>query len=186
MLPLFAYFLTTAALVLSVPVVVLAIEVVAAIILRERPEPGNNATGVRPRIAIMIPAHDEGAGLLPSVSDAQGQLRPGDRLLIIADNCSDDTAKVARSAGAEVIERHDPGKVGKGYALDWGLRHLQTDPPEIVIVVDADCRLKECTIDRLTRSCQATGRPTQALYRMMNALKGDEPGSTALLTLPGW
>ena len=52
----------------------------------------------------------------------------GDRLLVVADNCSDDTAAVARAAGAEVTERSDVERRGKGYALDHGVRHLAADP----------------------------------------------------------
>ena len=53
-----------------------------------------------------------------------------DRLLVIADNCEDDTAIVAATAGAEVIERHDLARRGKGYALESGLRHLGSAAPE--------------------------------------------------------
>ncbi|UUZ49852.1 hypothetical protein LP420_06825 [Massilia sp. B-10] len=42
----------------------------------------------------------------------------GDRLLVVADNCSDDTANQARSLGADVLERTDLVRRGKGYALD--------------------------------------------------------------------
>jgi cellulose synthase/poly-beta-1,6-N-acetylglucosamine synthase-like glycosyltransferase len=50
--------------------------------------------------------------------------------------------------------------------LDWGLRFLANDPPNIVVMVDADCRLAEDTIDRLASACESTGRPVQALYLM--------------------
>jgi cellulose synthase/poly-beta-1,6-N-acetylglucosamine synthase-like glycosyltransferase len=73
---------------------------------------------------------------------------------------------VARLGGAEVVERNDPSKWGKGYALDWGVRHLSSIPPEIVIIVDADCRLADGAIDDLALTCAATGRPVQALYLM--------------------
>lgn len=168
--------LTIAALILSVPVVVFTLEVAAAIVLKGPAESEDAVGQVRPHIAVLIPAHNEGAGLLPTISDVQTQLRLGDRLLVVADNCTDDTAKVARSAGAEVVERKDPEKVGKGYALDWGVRQLQAHPPDIVIVVDADCRLGPHVIDRLALSCHATGRPTQALYRMMETLDAQDVG----------
>src|SRR5262249_18472589 len=88
------------------------------------------------------------------------------RVLVVADNCTDDTAVVAAAAGAEVTVRHDLMRVGKGYALDWGLRHLSVDPPDVVIMVDADCRLGAGAIERLMASVLATGRPVQALYLM--------------------
>jgi cellulose synthase/poly-beta-1,6-N-acetylglucosamine synthase-like glycosyltransferase len=118
-------------------------------------------------VAALVPAHNESKGLLPTLSDLRKQLRAGDRLVVIADNCTDDTAATAILVGAEVIERHDPTKRGKGYALDYGLRHLASDPPEIVIAVDADCRLAAGAVDRLATTCTTTGRPAQALYLMM-------------------
>src|ERR1700733_12435386 len=109
---------------LSVPVAVLFIEVMAALsLVEEKPLEVLNPQAPK-RVAVIVPAHDESAGILPTIEDIKRQLSPGDRLLVVAHNCFDDTAAVAAAAGAEVIERRDPGKIGKGYALDWGLRHL--------------------------------------------------------------
>ena len=94
------------------------------------------------------------------------QFLVGDRLLVVADNCSDDTAAVAMAAGAEVIVRVDPSKAAKGYALDFGFKHLSLDPPAIVIVVDADCTIAEGTIDWLAATCAMSHRPVQALNLM--------------------
>ena len=96
------------------------------------------------------------AGLLPTLADIKAQLRAGDRLLVVADNCTDDTAAVAAAAGAEVIARNDPEKIGKGYALEWGLQHLSADPPDIVIVIDADCRLSDNAIENLSTASTLT------------------------------
>jgi cellulose synthase/poly-beta-1,6-N-acetylglucosamine synthase-like glycosyltransferase len=151
---------------LAVPVTIFFSETVAALVLPHpnRARPGGQR--IRRRVAVLVPAHDEGDGLLPTLADIKMQLRPGDRLLVVADNCSDDTATVAATAGAEVIERHDLARFGKGYALDFGVRHLAVDPPDIVVVIDADCRLGEETIDRLVTTCAMTGRPAQALDLM--------------------
>ena len=73
---------------------------------------------------------------------------------------------VAEAAGAEVIKRSDLQNVGKGYALDFGLRYLKGNVPQIVIVVDADCRLEEDAISQLALTCNLTGKPVQALYLM--------------------
>ncbi len=128
------------ALLLSIPILVLLTEVVAAIRLPQRSArgPSNSA---RPRVSVLVPAHNESARIVPTLTDVLAQMGPGDRLLVVADNCSDDTASAARAAGAEVIERHDETNIGKGHALDFGIRHLSAAPPEVVIVVDADCRL---------------------------------------------
>jgi cellulose synthase/poly-beta-1,6-N-acetylglucosamine synthase-like glycosyltransferase len=116
-----------------------------------------------------VPAHNESTDLLPTLADIRAQLYPHDRLLVVADNCTDDTAVVARAGGAEVVERQDLTKVGKGYALDCGLRHLASDPPEFVVFIDADCRLAERSIDRLVETCAQANQPVQALYLMRAA-----------------
>jgi cellulose synthase/poly-beta-1,6-N-acetylglucosamine synthase-like glycosyltransferase len=132
---------------------------------RRRPEPAS-AQVPRPRISVLMPAHDEAAGIASPIHSVLKQLRPGDRLIVIADNCSDVTAQVARDAGAEVAERTDAVHRGKGYALDFGVRALEADPPDIVLIVDADCEVHPSSLDRLTRACAASGCPTQALYLM--------------------
>jgi glycosyltransferase involved in cell wall biosynthesis len=120
----------------------------------------------RPSLAVLMPAHNEALVLPETLCRIFPQLIDGDRLLLVADNCSDDTAKIAKAAGAEVIERFDLKRRGKGYALDFGVRHLQTNPPDVVIVIDADCLVGEGAIDRLAKVCGETARPIQALYLM--------------------
>jgi cellulose synthase/poly-beta-1,6-N-acetylglucosamine synthase-like glycosyltransferase len=157
---------TILAILFAIPVAVFCVEIVAALALPQNLGRVRPAYGPRPRVAVLVPAHNESRGLLPTLADIHGQLHPRDRLLVVADNCVDDTAAIARAAGAEVIERRDPTKLGKGYALDYGVRHLGSDPPEFVIVIDADCRLADHAIDRLIYTCAETTRPAQALYLM--------------------
>jgi len=114
----------------------------------------------------LIPAHDEEKGILATLNDIKPQLRPNDRLLVVADNCTDDTAAIAASGGAEVTVRSDPSKIGKGYALDWGINYLASNPPDIVIMIDADCRAAERVIDSLASVCEQKQRPVQSLYLM--------------------
>ena len=121
-----------------------------------------------------MPAHNEGSGLLPTLDDILAQLNDGDRLLVVADNCNDDTADIARAAGAEVVERDDLAKIGKGYALAFGLRHLQNNVPDVVIVVDADCRLEEGAIHELALTCRFNGQAGAG------ALPHDGSGGTML------
>lgn len=120
----------------------------------------------RPRLAVLIPAHNESAGIGATLGSLLPQLLPGDRLLVVADNCDDDTAAAAAASGAEVVERRDACCRGKGYALDHGVRHLAQEAPEVVIVVDADCIVEAGAVDCLARACLAHARPMQALYLM--------------------
>jgi cellulose synthase/poly-beta-1,6-N-acetylglucosamine synthase-like glycosyltransferase len=134
-----------------------------------RRHPPAARSGPPPRIAVIVPAHDEGEGLLPTLADLKPQLGAGDRLLVVADNCSDTTAAVATAAGVEVTERNDPLRVGKGYALGWGLDYLAANPPDMVVFVDADCRLQADVIAGLKATCDALQRPVQAAFMMTAA-----------------
>jgi cellulose synthase/poly-beta-1,6-N-acetylglucosamine synthase-like glycosyltransferase len=157
--------LTMVSAVLAVPALILFTEVVSALLYRPgaaRPQ------GLRPKVAVLMPAHDEATGIRQSLENLLSQLLPGDRLLVVADNCSDDTASIAAAAGAEVIERRDATRRGKGFALDFGVRHLERSSPEAVIIADSDCRFSAGSIDRLARECVTRGRPIQGLYLMLS------------------
>src|ERR1700760_1882154 len=119
------------------------------------------------RTTVLIPAHNEGVGILPTIEDVQAQLGPNDRILVVADNCTDDTAAVVRATGAEVVVRADPARRGKGYALEFGVRHLSVAPPDVVVIMDADCRLGENALRHLSDSAMTSGRPVQSLYLML-------------------
>lgn len=159
-------FLVIIASCLMVPVAVFALEVVAGIIAARRNFLGEYWQDNYPPLAVLVPAYDESAGIRSTIEDIRKQLRPCDRLIVVADNCADDTADESRAAGAEVVERNESAKRGKGFALDWGIRHLEHDPREIVIVVDADCRLANHALRNLAHTCATMNRPVQASYLM--------------------
>ena len=156
--------LALVALVLLAPAIVFFLETLFA--RRSAVVAPQASDALRPRIAVLVPAHDEALGIAASLATVVPQLASGDRLVVVADNCSDDTASVATAAGAEAIRRDDLERRGKGYALDFGVRHLAADPPDVVVVVDADCVLHPGTLDRVAVACVASGRPVQALYLM--------------------
>jgi hypothetical protein len=149
---------------LAAPAAVLCVESLAALVPRGRGD--GRIADRRPRIAILVPAHDEEQGIARTVTSLRSELGPGDRLLVIADNCSDRTADNARAAGAEVAERTDPERRGKGFALSFGAKVLAADPPDVVVVMDADCRVERGTLELLARASHASGRPAQAVYLM--------------------
>ncbi len=129
-------------------------------------------TAPRPRVAVLVPAHDEESTIAATLQALRSQLEPGDRLVVVADNCSDATAALARAQGAEVVVRDDPLLRGKGYALDAGLRHLEAASglaPEVLVIVDADCHLHPGGLHKLAQTCASSGRPTQALDLMQSA-----------------
>jgi len=117
-----------------------------------------------PRLAVLVPAHDEAGQIDATVRALRAELPPGARLIVIADNCQDQTAELAATAGALVVERHDREQVGKGFAISFGLRHLDADPPDVVILVDADCRISTGGFSALAELAARTQRPVQAEY----------------------
>ena len=148
-------------LLLLVPAAVLFVECVAALLPVRR-----NRQAARPSLAVLMPAHNEALGIEPVIKGILAQLYPTDRLVVIADNCTDDTAACATAAGATVIERQDKERRGKGYALDRGLQFLTAAPPEVVICMDADCLPQEGTLELIAATANAAGRPVQAVYLM--------------------
>jgi cellulose synthase/poly-beta-1,6-N-acetylglucosamine synthase-like glycosyltransferase len=96
----------------------------------------------RQRFLILIPAHNEDR-LLPALLASVRVLDYPAELVaihVVADNCTDQTAAVARAAGATVHERRDPAQAGKGQALNWLLERLPQarQPDTAVVFLDAD------------------------------------------------
>lgn len=120
--------------------------------------------GPRPATAVLVPAHDEEEVIEGTLRGLVAEIGEGDRILVVADNCSDRTAEVARRLAVEVVERRDPDRRGKGHALLFGLDHIAKDPPEVVVVVDADCALSPESLEALSRAARDSGRPAQAEY----------------------
>lgn len=122
----------------------------------------------RPSIAVLVPAHNEAGGLADTLRSLMPQLLPQDRLLVVADNCTDATAQVARQHGAEVLERFDLQARGKGHALAAGFALLDQAPRDVLVIVDADCLVAPGALQRLSSQAHLTDRPAQALYLMTN------------------
>lgn len=94
------------------------------------------------RFMAIIPAHNEEAVIKNLVKSLKEQDYPKDLydIYVIADNCTDYTARVAKEAGAIVYERFDSTKKTKGYALQWFLKQkIEEDAPyDAFFIFDAD------------------------------------------------
>lgn len=119
------------------------------------------------QVTVLVPAHNEEVVIRSTLEKLIPALKAQDRLIVIADNCSDATAEIARSEGAMVIERHDSICKGKGYALDYGLQFIESEPPDVVVIIDADCTVYPGAIAQLSEYVIATNRPVQATYLML-------------------
>jgi hypothetical protein len=122
-------------------------------------------------LAVVIPAHDEEGQISATVASVQaGRYSPTNlRIVVVADNCTDQTAATARAAGAEVWERSDPVRRGKGHALAWAFeRLLKDDSIEAVAVIDADCEISSNLLAALATRIQAGEDAVQAAYLVSN------------------
>ncbi|MFN0018112.1 MAG: glycosyltransferase family 2 protein [Pirellulaceae bacterium] len=121
-------------------------------------------TGEQGPLAVLIPAHNEALVLAGTLQTLIPTLPPNTRVLVVADNCTDGTADIARQHGAEAIERTSHDERGKGYALKFGLAHIAQDPPAAVVFLDADCQVAPDAVRLLGQAALSTGRPIQGLY----------------------
>ena len=97
------------------------------------------------RFAIVVPAHNESLVIESCIDSLLAIDYPKElfTILVLADNCTDDTAALAARKGVEVRERHDAGKRGKGYALSDAFEFLLNRKPrhDALVVIDADTRV---------------------------------------------
>jgi cellulose synthase/poly-beta-1,6-N-acetylglucosamine synthase-like glycosyltransferase len=155
------YLLIVFSCVLAIPVLVFAVQVFLA---SGTAESLVQQSGRRPTVTVLVPAHNEAQVIAPTLEAIVSQLTEDDSLLVVADNCTDNTAAIARGCGAIVIERKDENRRGKGFALDFGLQFLaENDPPEVVVIIDADCQTSPSCIDILAHRAESEHRPVQAL-----------------------
>jgi 1,2-diacylglycerol 3-beta-glucosyltransferase len=118
------------------------------------------------RFLILIPAHNESLDVQPTIRSAFAQCYPADlfELVVIADNCTDDTADAAAAQGAVVWERQEESRRGKGHALAWALERAQALAFDLVVVVDADSQMEEHFLSHLNDAYQAScARGQQAI-----------------------
>jgi cellulose synthase/poly-beta-1,6-N-acetylglucosamine synthase-like glycosyltransferase len=119
-----------------------------------------------PHLTVLVPAHDEAASIEAAVAGLFACGYPPDRLrlVVVADNCADATATLAREAGAETWERDDPSDPGKGQALAWAIErlHEEGEVTDAVVIFDADCVPSPNLLERLAAELAAGADGAQA------------------------
>jgi cellulose synthase/poly-beta-1,6-N-acetylglucosamine synthase-like glycosyltransferase len=136
-------FLVLVLLVLAVPSALACLYLLVQTLMSARlPDPPPSARQLR--FDIVVPAHNEAAGISLTVANLRRINWPTDRyrILVVADNCTDATPALAAAAGASVLERRDPTLRGKGYALAFAFERSRADGfADAVTVVDADAEV---------------------------------------------
>jgi len=149
--------------------------------LRRPSTPSETAGPVR-KIAFLVPAHNETATIERCVvslrSVAPGPYVP--EVIVIADNCDDDTAALARAAGARVIERHDLTVRGKGAAIHHAVTLLDPEDHDAYIIIDADTVVDSEFLLVMGREFNAGKEALQCTYLVLNT---DAAPKTRLMNL---
>jgi cellulose synthase/poly-beta-1,6-N-acetylglucosamine synthase-like glycosyltransferase len=136
---------------------------------RARPEPDSAKT----RFTILIPAHNEELVIKECLRSLTAFRYPQElrQVIVIADNCQDDTAAIARSMNVIVYERVDLEKRGKGHALDWAMHRLLREDggwTGAVVIFDADTQADPDYLSHLDRAICTGAQALQGHYDLLN------------------
>ncbi len=138
-------------------------------------------------VAVVVPAHNEEANIASCVKSLLAAKRGGMDVdvWVVADNCTDDTAKVAKKAGAQVLERTNAVERGKGYALHFAFTRLALGAPkpmpyDCVLVVDADTEVAPNFILAAAGAMRDGAEAVQVRYLVKNT---EESTRTRLMGL---
>jgi len=131
------------------------------IALRRRRGPTTTPSGP-PRLLFLVPAHNEEQLIASCVKSLTSMPYERFAVCVVADNCNDQTASVVRAAGVECLERQDPMRQGKPYAIVWALDRLPIQDFDAVVIVDADT-----VVDRDFASALAMAAPLR--YKVVQA-----------------
>lgn len=132
-------------------------------------------------LAVIVPAHDEELVLAGTLTSLQSQSYPAEcaQIVVVADNCTDSTAALARTYGVSVLERTNAQERGKGYALNHAVQHLLAQPvvADGFVILDADTQAAPDFLQhisaRISRNADPRGLGAwQGRYGVLNARDG--------------
>jgi cellulose synthase/poly-beta-1,6-N-acetylglucosamine synthase-like glycosyltransferase len=132
------------------------------------------------RFCILIPAHDE-EDCLPRLIDSLNSLQYPDDLyevVVIADNCTDSTASIARLQELTVLERSDFKRRGKGHVIQWALERIDHSRFDAFVIIDADSAVETGYLSHLNKLILSGARIIQTYNGVLNP---DETWLTSLL-----
>ncbi|WP_293002969.1 glycosyltransferase family 2 protein [Nevskia sp.] len=147
------------------------------------PNPVPPTSSKRLRFDVIVPAHNESAVIERTVASLLKLDWPRDRFrpIVVADNCSDDTAALARAAGATVLERFNTELRGKGYALDHAFSASRREGwADAVVIIDADAEVSPNTLEAFACRIERGAQAVQVHYGILNPMAS---WRTRLLTI---
>ena len=153
----------------------MALVVIAAIWRRVSKQQVKISAAPSARFVFVIPAHDEEAVIGVTVRSCLTVNYDPERfqVFVIADNCTDETARTAEAAGAQVVVREDRSRKSKGFALEDFFRMTPTNalvrPFDAYVLVDADTSVSPDLLQVFDRSLRRGDDFVQGYYTVRNA-----------------
>jgi cellulose synthase/poly-beta-1,6-N-acetylglucosamine synthase-like glycosyltransferase len=124
---------------------------------------------------VLIPAHNEAASIGETLTSLVDQTYPAERFTVhvVADNCTDATARIAAQAGARVHERHDDSDRGKGPALNWLIQRVLADETgfDVAVFIDADTTVDREFLSAIDRAFVDGAVAVQGYYGVRRAFE---------------
>ncbi len=141
---------------------------IARLVERKPAPPGFVTT----RFSIIVPAHNEATVIAQCLNSLNALDYPVGmrRVVVVADNCTDDTVRIA-TTGATVYERRDMHHKGKGYALEWGLRRLFANDggwTDAVVIFDADTVADSQFLRQMEARLRSGSLALQGQYKLLD------------------
>jgi len=134
--------------------------------------------------AIIVPAHNEELIIGELIDSVKALNYPADKyeLIIIADNCTDNTEKIIRDKGGQCYVRTDSIKKGKPYALEWIFRQIDLNKYDGFNIIDADTIVDKNYLKEMNNKMGSGSTAIQGYFGIMNP---DQSWLTRLMVIPG-
>jgi cellulose synthase/poly-beta-1,6-N-acetylglucosamine synthase-like glycosyltransferase len=134
------------------------------------------------RHLILIPAHNEEL-IVKSTLDSLNRLRYDPqlyRVIVIADNCVDNTKNIVEQSGFECFERANEREIGNGYAISWALSQINMEQFDSVIIIDADTIMHPDFLGQMSHKISKGSKIIQGFNHMSNP---DQNSLTRLMAI---
>lgn len=139
------------------------------------------------KFAVLVCARNEESVIGQLIESIYAQNYPADKykIFVTADNCTDNTAEIARKMGATVFERYNTKKVGKGYAMKWSLERIcaSNEHFDALCVFDADNLADKNFLNATNNALESGADVTQGYRDTKNPNDSAVSGSYAIYWL---
>ncbi len=173
------FFWISGGLLLAVMVYLWFLAVVSLLPPKKHAKPGKPRT----RFAILVPAHNEATVIGATLKSAEKLDYPAAlfETVVIADNCTDETARLAMAYRVSVLERKDEEQKGKGFALQWGFDALKKaggfEGYDAFVIIDADTIFEPHFLGAMDKRIAKGEMAIQGYYDVIN------PGASPMASL---